>query len=72
MKLDDTQRAEVLKMRDELRQPDISDSRVVEVIRVFAAMRPGLIQQVAADHAEYRRNRKRLLQVLPLGTTMAA
>ncbi len=72
MKLDEATRADVLKMRDELKQPDISDSRVVEIIRVFAALRPGLIQQVAADHAEYRRNRKRLLRVLPLETTAAA
>ncbi len=72
MKLDEATRADVLKMRDELRQPDISDQRVVEIIRVFAALRPGLIQQVAADHAEYRQNRKRLLKVLPMQTTGAA
>ncbi len=72
MKLDEATRADVLKMRDELKQPDISDSRVVEIIRVMSALRPGLIQQVAADHAEYRQNRKRLLCRLPLETTPSA
>ena len=72
MKLDDATRADVLKMREELLNPAIKHQRIVELIKVFAVLRPGLVQQVVIDHDEYRRNRKRLLQALPMESTAAA
>ena len=72
MKLDEAPRAEVLKMRDELLNPAIEHSRILEIIQVFAILRPGLVQQVVIDHYEYKQNRKRLLRRLPLETTPSA
>ena len=73
MKVDDATRAEIQTLRDQLRSGrDLTDQEVVRVIRVMAALdRTKLIQAIADDY-EYRRNRKRLLKVLPLQTTAAA
>ena len=72
MKLDEATRAELRRLRDELLNPAIEDSRVVEIIRVFAAYDMGVFQRAIADSREYRRNRKRLLGRVPLETTTAA
>ncbi len=72
MKLDETHRAELRGLRDELLNPAIEHRRILEIIQVFAILRPGLVQQVVIDHYEYKQNRKRLLGRLPLETTAAA
>ncbi len=73
MKVDDATRAEIQTLREKLRSGrDLTDQEVVRVIRVMAALdRTKLIQAIADDY-EYRRNRKRLLQVLPMETTAVA
>ena len=72
MKLDDATLVQVRALRDELLNPAIEQQRMAEIIRIIAMLRPGLIERVILDHDEYRRNRKRLLQVLPMQTTPAA
>ena len=72
MKLDELTLAQVRAMQEELVNPAIEHRRIVEIIRIIAMLRPGLIERVILDHYEYRRNRKRLLGLLPMQTTLAA
>ncbi len=72
MKREEATRAQVRAMQDELLNPAIEHSRIIEIIRVFAGLRPGLIERVVLDHEEYRQNRKQLLRVLRMETTAAA
>ena len=72
MKLDEATRRQVECLRDELLNPVIPYRRVVEILSVLAALRPGLVEQIAEDYMEYKRNRKRLLRALPLDSTTAA